>query len=214
MAEETKKTEMPAPEEKEGEILSHKRRTALVAYLAVLFAVAFLLVAVSMVVENHRLQDSNSQKTATLNGKIEDLQDEYNELQKRAREQETQIDALQENLKSAQITIDEQTTSITQLNADLEAARAESETLTENVTELTKNNKKLTRDMELLQKERTELERRTKKTDEVYELLFQAMEANAAGRMQELAELLEKIEPNRNLFSPSAAEIYESLVID
>lgn len=214
MAEETKKTEMPAPEEKEGEILSHKRRTALVAYLAVLFAVAFLLVAVSMVVENRRLQDSNSQKTATLNGKIEDLQDEYNELQKQAKDQKTQIDDLQENLRSAQITIDEQTTSITQLNADLEAARAESETLAESVSELTANKEKLTKDLEILRKEHQELERISGKTGEVYELLFQAMAADEAGRMEELAELLEKIEPNQYLLSPSAKEIYESLVID
>ena len=39
--------------------LSRKRRTALVTYLAILFAVAFLLVALDMIIENHKLQSSN-----------------------------------------------------------------------------------------------------------------------------------------------------------
>ena len=75
---------------KKTEALSRKRRTALVAYLAILFAVAFLLVAVSMVLENKKLQNynlelqsSNEQSRATSASamqRAEALQNENQEL--------------------------------------------------------------------------------------------------------------------------------------
>jgi septal ring factor EnvC (AmiA/AmiB activator) len=208
-AEEIQKTENPKSEEaaREEAILAHKRKNALIAYLAVLFAVAFLLVAVSMIVENRRLQDSNSQNTATLNGKIADLQDEYNQLQKQSKTQETQIDTLQQELKSAQITVDEQASSITQLTEDLDGLQTENETLNANVEELTQKKKELTEELRAVKEENKDM-------GEIYELLFQAQAANEVGEMEELEKILKKIEPKKDLLSPTALDIYESLIID
>ncbi|MCR5552955.1 MAG: hypothetical protein K6F19_07525 [Oscillospiraceae bacterium] len=216
MPEEVQKTANPKPEDKAREeaILAHKRKNAMIVYLAILFAVAFLLVAVSMIVENRRLQDSNSQNTATLNGKIADLQDEYDQLHKKSVAQENQIEALQGDLNVSQIKIGEQAASIVQLTEDLDEMKNVNETLSANVGELTDSNKKLTGEIKELKELKKKLEEKTSDMNEIYELLFQAQAADESGDMTKLAELLAKIEPKKDLLSPSALDIYESLVID
>ena len=101
-------TEKKKTEDTGEEALSRKRRTALVSYLAILFAVAFLLVALSLVIENKRLQSTNaaikndSQKTsANLNKTITDMQTENDELTE-------QISALQQQLDELQTEADRQ----------------------------------------------------------------------------------------------------------
>lgn len=59
--------------------LNEKRRRAMVGYLATLFAVAFLLVTVSLFVQNRTLKqkdNDNASNSLTLQGKIENLQEE------------------------------------------------------------------------------------------------------------------------------------------
>ena len=48
----------------------------------------------------------------------------------------------------------------------------------------------------------------------VSELIYQAVEADDHGRMTELKELLEQIEPLKELLSETELELYENLVID
>ena len=79
----------------EEEILSRKRRMALVSYLAVLFAVAFLLVTVSMIIENRQLQDS----AGTLTSRIQQLQadnEKYQETNKKLVEANSSIGGLKD----------------------------------------------------------------------------------------------------------------------
>ena len=200
--------------EQKDEVLSGKRRTALVAYLAILFAAAFLLVAVSMIMENKRLQDSNSQNTATLNGKIADLQDEYNQLQKQSKAQESSIASLEEELSAAQSTAEEQAASIEQLTGDLEAMTAQNETLAAEKEDLTKAQAELAEQNETLTNEKQELAEKVGNLEQVYDLLIRAQAADESGDYELLAELLEQIEPLKDLLSENAAELYEALIID
>ena len=210
-----------AADEKEGAILSHKRRTALVAYLSILFAVAFLLVAVSMIIENQRLQDSNSQNTATLNGKIADLQDEYNQLMKKSKEQEGELSTLQTSLEEANRTAESQTAEILELTgkrdeltAEKEGLTAELETLTAEFEELTAQHTELSEQNDSLKADKQELEQKADDLEKVYDLLIRAKAADESGDYAALEELLEQIEPLKDLLSDDATELYESLIID
>lgn len=65
--------------EEQTAALNEKRRRAMVGYLATLFAVAFLLVTVSLFVQNRTLKqrdNDNASNSLTLQGRIENLQQE------------------------------------------------------------------------------------------------------------------------------------------
>lgn len=197
-------TEKTKTEDTGEEALSRKRRTALVSYLAILFAVAFLLVALSMVIENKRLQSTNaaikndSQKTsANLNKTITDMQTENDELTE-------QISALQQQLDELQT------------EADRQAAEAEDQ-----ISALTAERDGLQEEKTALEAEKTELsealadaEQRAADAVEVSELLQKAIAANDEGKHKTLQYCLEKIEPLKDLLSPSELEWYESLIMD
>ena len=96
MAEQKQDLQEEKKPEAEGEALSRKRRVALVTYLSILFAVAFLLVALSMVIENKHLQstnaaleDSSKKTSANLNQTIEQMQNENDALTQKTAEQES-----------------------------------------------------------------------------------------------------------------------------
>lgn len=59
--------------------LSEKRKRAMVGYLAIMFLVAFLLVTLSLFVQNRNLKQGN-RDSLTLQGKLENLQTENREL--------------------------------------------------------------------------------------------------------------------------------------
>lgn len=179
--------------------LSPRRRTALVTYLAILFAVAFLFVAVMMVAETKRLKTMNqelqhdSQKNAaTLTNNINALQEENQKLSKQNTELTVQI----ENLRVEAST---QNGVLEQLREQLDAAVAEQEQLRGEVETL---------------REETETEKQ-KALDavRVSELLHQAMAADEDGDLEGLKELLSQIEPLEELLSDTEREIYEELKI-
>lgn len=206
------------------ENLSRRRRTALVGYMAILFAVAFLLVALSMVIENKRLQSSkqqledNSKKTsASLNGKIAELQESYEALQKTAAEQEKKIDTLTAEAEKAaalEKTLGELTAERDSLTQELETLTAERDGLQSDLEAAASDKAALEQEVETLREEKEGLAGRVADAAAVQELLYQAVEANDHGRMDELEELLAQIEPNKDLLSPTALEIYNSLVFD
>ena len=77
--------------------LSRKKRDALVTYLAALFAIAFLFVALSMIIENHNLKADNenfSNSSATALERAEALQNENRELLSKAEDTRTAYDLL------------------------------------------------------------------------------------------------------------------------
>lgn len=213
MSEEIKKENNPAEPEEQQENqpnLSRRRRTALVGYLAILFAVAFLLVALSMVIENKRLQstkqqieDRSKQTSATLNGKISELQASYDALQKESEELQGQLDTLKPEAER-----------VPELEQSLEALTDERDELAVERDKLENELKKTTDDLEQAEALLQEQESLAERTAAVQELLYQAVEADENGRYEELEELLAQIEPDRDLLCPTALEIYKSLAID
>ena len=102
---EEEKNNVQEPEKKaenKPEQLSPRRRSALVTYLAILFAVAFLFVALMMVFEakrlktmNQELQDSSQKTSASLTNNINALQAENQLLSKQNEDLNTRIGTLE-----------------------------------------------------------------------------------------------------------------------
>ena len=101
-------TQQPVQPEKQAAPLSEARKTALLRYMAVLFAVAFLLVLLSLILQAHSSKATISELTQTsssalsnveqLQAQNRDLQDEKQTLTKENTALQTQIEELQEEL--------------------------------------------------------------------------------------------------------------------
>lgn len=71
------------PEKSKNPVLSEKRKRAMVEYMAIMFFVAFLLVLLSLLVQNRSLKQTTTENlntSMTLQGRIENLQSENREL--------------------------------------------------------------------------------------------------------------------------------------
>ena len=191
-----------------SQVISPKRRVALVSYLAILFAVAFLLVAIVMVLEtkrlktmNQELKDSSQRTSASLTNNINALQAENQVLSETNKTQVqggssfegVEVTTVQAQLAESQREAAEKDAQIQGLELDkesLEQEKAELETQAETLTQQVQD------------------------AIRVSELIYQAVEADDHGRMTELKELLEQIEPLKELLSETELELYENLVID
>lgn len=202
MSEEIKVPEQsPAPEQPEQKPaaepqLSPRRRTALVTYLAILFAVAFLFVAIMMVAETKRLKTMNqelqhdSQKNAaSLTSNINALQEENQKLSEENGKLSARITELEDAARQAAQTAE---TEKAELQARLESAAAE---------------------QARLQQELEAASQKALDAVEVSELLHQALAADEAGELEELQSLLSQIEPLKELLSETEQELFEELKI-
>ena len=192
------------PPEDNSQVLSPGRRSALVTYLAILFAVAFLFVAVAMAVESKRLkatnealQDSSQKTSASLTGSINALQEENQQLIQSKDELTAQVADLEISLQTARQETEEQKQSFTdqleQINGEKQALEAEKAELQAQIEALTK---------------------KAQDAITVSELLQSAVAANEDGDMTLLEEIMGKITPLQEYLSASEKEIFESLVID
>ena len=183
-----------------SQVISPKRRVALVSYLAMLFAVAFLLVAIVMVLEtkrlktmNQELKDNSQRTSASLTNNINALQAENQVLSETNKNQAKELEQLRAQLAESQREAAHKDAQIQGLKLDkesLEQEKAELETQAE------------------------ALNQQVQDAIQVSELIYQAVEADDHGRMTELKELLEKIEPLKELLSETELELYENLQID
>ena len=201
--EEAVKEREQTPEKPESEQLSPRRRSALVMYLAILFAVAFLFVALMMVFEakrlktmNEELQDSSQKTSASLTSNINALQAENQKLSDRNSELSTRVGELEDAAAVAETEMAGLQAEIDRLNE--EAAAKETARAGEAAA---------------LQAQIDELTQKAEDAVTVSELLHQAMAANEEGDMEGLQELLDQIEELKDLLSPTEAEIYEELKI-
>lgn len=188
------------PPQDPSQVLSPRRRSALVTYLAILFAVAFLFVAIMMVAEtkrlktmNQELQDSSKQTSASLTSNINALQAENQKLSK-------ENDELQASIETLEAEAEEQKTKQEELQSRIDALSLESKTLNEKIHALEIREETLTKELT--------------KAVQVSELLQKALAANEAGDVDGLQELLGEIEPMKELLSATEQELYESLIID
>ena len=184
-----------APASGEEEILSRKRRMALVSYLAILFAVAFLLVAISMVIENRQLQESKG----NLNSRIQQLQADNEVLQENTKKMTEENGSLKQQLSASQAENAAAASSI-------EALSGEKQALTDEKTALEAEKNALT-------EERDKLKNKSDETRQVHELLWQAVAADEEMDYERMQSLLEQIEPLKDLLCPSALEIYQELAL-
>ena len=186
-----------------NEQLSPRRRTALVMYLAILFAAAFLFVALMMVFEakklktmNQELQDSSQKNAASLTSNINALQAENQKLSETNEGLTAQIGELEAAAAVAETEKAELQAEIDRLNEEaeaLESARAE--------------------ELGSLQAQIDELTQKAEDAVTVSELLHQAMAADEEGDLEGLQALLDQIEELKDLLSPTEADIYEELKI-
>lgn len=180
--------------------LSPRRRSALVTYLLILFAVSFVFVTVMMLTEtkrlklmNQELQSKSQEASASLTGMIGALQEENAALS-------ASNEALTERVAALE----------SAAAADAAAAKAQKEALAQ-----------LASEKQTLADEKTALEQRVQALEQqvadglkVSELLHQAMAADELGNYDRLEELLEQIEPLKALLSPTELDILEGLTID
>ena len=180
--------------------LSPRRRTALVTYLSILFAAAFLFVAIMMVVETKRLKTMNqelqhdSQKNAaTLTNNINALQEENQKLSKDNKDLEDRI---------------------AELETAAEQAAAEQAELTGRLEEAAREKERLNQQLREMHEQKEDAEQKIQDAVKVSELLQNAIAADDDGDMEGLKELLDQIEPLKELLSETEKELYESLIID
>lgn len=189
----------PTPQDP-SQVLSPRRRTALVSYLAILFAIAFLFVALTMAMEtkhvkmiNEALEDSNQKTSASLTGSINALQEENRLLTENKTQLETQISELQAALEAAAEKEQDGSKQLEALNGEKQKLEAEKEELLTQIEALTKQAQDAVTVSELLQK---------------------AIVLNESGDIAGLSEILNQIGPMKELLSPTERDIYDSLVID
>ncbi|MBQ1678393.1 MAG: hypothetical protein II062_02530 [Oscillospiraceae bacterium] len=199
---EEEKNNVQEPEKKaenKPEQLSPRRRSALVTYLAILFAVAFLFVALMMVFEakrlktmNQELQDSSQKTSASLTNNINALQAENQLLSKQNEDLNTRIGTLESEAAQKDGRIEE-------LQSKQEGDAAELA--------------RLEQELSVLEEEKEAAEQRTQDAIRVSELLHKALAADEKGKLERLQELLAEIEPLEDLLSETEREIYEELKI-
>ena len=183
----------------ENQVLSPRRRTALVTYLAILFAAAFLFVAVVMVLETKHLKSMNeelksdSQKTsASLTNNINALQEENQKLSTANEELNQRITDLEEDALHAG-------EEIAGLQSQLETLNAEKQGWAE--------------ERAALEEQLAGKDQITQDAIRVSELLHEALAADEEGDLEALQGILDQIEPLQDLLSPTERDIYEELKI-
>ena len=179
--------------------LSPRRRTALVTYLAILFAAAFLFVAIVMVLEtkklktiNEELQSSSQKTSASLTNNINALQQENQSLSAENEKLQSRIGEL---VESAAL----QDEALAELQQQLNTAATEQADMEQQIGEL--------------QQRLEEAMQNTQDAVRVSELLHQLMAADEDGDMEKVRELLDEIEPLADLLSETERDIYEELKI-
>ena len=194
--------EQPAPAADPVQELSPRRRSALVTYLAILFAVAFLFVAVTMGIEarrlknvNQELQDSSQKTSASLTGNINALQAENERLRTEREELNEKLAALEQRLSAAETARDEAQAEAARQQAAAADLETEKQTLSEQLQELPALRKQLSDAIT------------------VSELLQRAVVLSDEGDLEGLQRLLDQIEALEELLSPAEKDIYEELKI-
>lgn len=176
---------MPAPEleEKQKSVLSDKRKRALINYMAILFAVAFLLVALSLAIQHRDSQAQITSLSATANGALE------------------RADQLQETNRLLQAQLNEANDAKASLEDELAQAQADLRAAAEAQSDLTASNQ------ELLQ-EKASIEHRAN----AYQLLSQALSARESKNLKQLRDSLTALEKESQYLDEADLAVYQALV--
>lgn len=192
MAEQEKNPLPPVSEKKDTaqapvEVLSAKRKVALLWYLGVLFLVAFAFVAISLVIQMRDSRSTISELTQNNSSALANVE----KLQQQSRE-------LQEQAELDSETIAQQQTQIDELTTELAAREAANRALQEQIDAL----KKDLEDTSLLDD----------KTIRVYESLITALTCETHEGNVTYSRAIESVEAGKELLSERALAVYEALV--
>lgn len=170
-----------------ADALSEKRKTALLRYLAVLFVVAFLFVAVSLAIQMHNSQATISElnkNSSSALANAEQLQEQNRLLQDESREQRETIQQQQDQLEA--------------LQSELETLRSEQQAAE---TQAEEQNQAL-----------NEAETALIGTKKAYDALLTALGCETREGNVTYSRAMETVEANRQYLSESALAVYESLL--
>lgn len=170
-----------------SDALSEKRKTALLRYLAILFVVAFLFVAVSLVIQMHSSQatisELNKNNSSAL-ANAEQLQEQNRQLQDEAREQRETIDTQQDTIAELQ----------------------------QQLSELEKEEDALTAQTDELQQQLSETQSALLGAKRAYDALITAMGCESREGNVTFSRAMDTVEANKQYLSESALAIYEALL--
>ena len=175
-----------APEPAEKKPLSDKKKTALLRYMAILFAAAFVLVLVSLVLQMHNSQQTISELNETKSNALtnaEQLQAQNRELQQDKTDLQSQLDDLQKQLDDEKA-----------MNEDLQKASDDAEA-------------QLTATQE-------ENQRAIDYTKEAYDALMVAVSATTKEGNVTYSKAMDSLKLLHIYLSESACEIYKSLLTE
>ena len=183
--------------------LSPRRRSALVTYLAILFAVAFLLVAIMFLEETKRLQTVN-----------EKLQDDNQRSEVNAITLVNNIGALQEENAKLQGANQDLLDRIETMENEAVLALTQAEKQQENIDQLMDQIQVMKMEKAAIDAQIAELTQRAEDAVTVSELLQKAISAEKKDKKEELKTLLEEIEPLKELLCETELEMFEELTGD
>lgn len=167
--------------------LSEKRKTALLRYLAVLFVVAFLFVAISLALQMHNTQTTISElnkNNSSALANAEQLQEQNRQLQEESREQRETISAQQDTIEELE----------QQLDA-LNNSQADTQTQTD-----------------ALRQELTEAQNALLGAKRAYDALITALGCESREGNITYSRAIDTIEENKQYLSESALAVYEALL--
>lgn len=176
----------PTAKETNEVVLAHKRRTALILYLAILFGAALLFVVISMVTQNQKLMATSSSAL----DRAEALQSENRELQE-------QNQALTERIET--------------LESEQADALAQAEQAANAYSELEKAHDELSASYAALEQEIETLKQTSEEVKTAYELLLTALSASEDGKKSEFQSAMEALAPMKELLGEEGLALYELL---
>lgn len=176
----------PTAAETNEVVLAHKRRTALILYLAILFGAALLFVIVSMVSQNQKLMDTSNSAL----DRAEALQSENRELQ-------DQNQALTERIET--------------LESEQADALAQAEQAASVHSELEKAHDELSASYAALEQENEALKKTSEEIKTAYDLLLTAQAASEDGKKSEFQSAMDALSPMKELLGEEGLALFELL---
>lgn len=176
-------------EQQQDGALSEKRKTALLRYLGVMLVMAFLLVALSLVLQMHSSQQTISElnkNNSSALANAEQLQAQNRQLQDETRELTQTVEALQDEIR----------------------------TLKQQLQELTDKQPQEQQKLDALQEELDATQTRLTGTLRAYDALITALGCETREGNLTYSRAMDIIEENRQYLSDGALAVYEALAAE
>lgn len=196
-AEETKEAKEISQQNVDEIVAAHKRRTALILYLLVLFMAAMIFVVFSMLSQNKKLTNTNAsaleraQALQDENRKLDDSNRKLEEKNQKLEEENKRLKASNEELQAENETYSSQVEAAEQLEKDYEALQAQAGTL---------------------QTANDELQQTVGDKDKASDLLCKALAAQDAGDDAAFAEAVNALSAYEKVLSPEQTALYTRLL--